>query len=98
MELRDRLSRGLDLSCVLNAKCIILGVLDNSEMDLINNIFVVCKRYIYTNNFLSKKLKISEVIHKIQEIIEIEYNIAIKRDINMTRFVNKWDMVKACLS
>ena len=87
----------LDLDSVLNAKCIILGVLNKNKKDLINNIFSICKKYIYVTKFLSKRLNLPEAMHLIKEVMEIEYNIVIKKDVIVTRFNEKWDAVRVCL-
>ena len=97
-KLSNRLSSRLDLSGVLNAKSIILGVLDRKDKDVINNILVVCKKYIYNKKFFSKQLNVSEAIQMIKEVIEIEHNIMIRRDMNLIRFNQKWELVKECFS
>ena len=39
----------------------------------------------------------SDAMHLIKEVMEIEYNIVIKKDVTVTRFNEKWDPVRVCL-
>ena len=78
-QIREIFIGKLDLDSVLNAKCIILRVLDKNKKDLINNIFSICKKYIYVTKFLSKRLNLPEAMQLIKEVMEIKYNIVIKK-------------------
>ena len=73
-------------------------MLNKNKKDLINNIFSICKKYIYVTKFLSKKLNLPEAMQLIKEVMEIEYNIVIKKSVTVTRFNDKWDPVRVCLS
>ena len=73
-------------------------MLNKNKKDLINNIFSICKKYIYVTKFLSKKLNLPEAMELIKEVMKIEYNIVIKKSVTVTRFNDKWDPVRVCLS
>ena len=68
------LSPCINLSSVINAKCILLGVTSGDNMHLINHLLIIVKRYIYIIKFVPSKLNISAVHNSIREVYDIEKN------------------------
>ena len=47
-------------------------VLNKNKKKLINNMFIICKKYIYVTKLLSTKLNLHEAMQLAKEVMEIE--------------------------
>ena len=84
----------IDLSLVINEKCILLGVTQGENLHLVNHILITCKRYIYINKFVSNKLTISAAHNMLRDVYEIEKNIVMRKALNDKKLNCKWELLK----
>ena len=82
----------LDVSNIFNLKYILFGYdADHREIDLINTLILLTKRYIYVSRCLKSGLSLHSLLHFIHSYKQIESNVT-NLD-NKNKYIQKWRII-----